>query len=149
MSRLSRQRRENRLHAIGNPGPRDTRLSLLTSLMRGRNPIHNSLDRVRDIIRSKSNETNQPADRLQQRLLVDRARRTAISRANRLVSNTQNIGLTSVGQYGNLNVDLPYNHPVCVKRRERREIMFARHKAGKGSGKQRPPRQPELIVRCK
>lgn len=149
MSRLSRQRRENRLHAIGNPGPRDTRLSLSTSLMRDRNPIRNSLDTVRDIIRPKSNEINQPVDRLRQRLLVDRARRTAISRANRLVSNTQNTGLISVGQYGRLQAELPANHPLCVKRRERRQILFARRKTGKGAGKQRPPKMPELIVRCK
>lgn len=147
MSRLSRIRRQNRLHAIGNPAPRDTRLSLSTPLMRGRNPT--VLDRVRSIIEPKSNLINQPVDRQRQRLLVNRARSSSISRANRLVANNENIGLISVGEFGKLNVDLPYNHPVCVERRERREIIFARRKAGKGSGKQRPPRLPELNIRCK
>lgn len=149
MSRKNRLRRQNRLHAIGNPGPRDTRLSLSTSLMRDRNPIKRTLDRVRERMEPKDSVINQPADRLRQRLLVDRARRTAISRAQRLVSNNQNTGLISTGEFGKLQVDLPHNHPVCVKRRERREILFARGNAGKGAGKQRPPRRPELIIRCK
>lgn len=43
-------------------------------------------------------------------------------------------------------VYLPSDHPICKERSERREVLFAKHKAGKGG--QRPPRMPQLTIRC-
>ncbi len=72
--------------------------------------------------------------------------RRDIKRANRLaVQDQNNIGLISVGQYGRIQVDLPRQHPVCVQRRERREVLFAKGKSGKGGQK---PRRPGIIIRC-
>lgn len=152
MSRRTRIRRFNRLHEQGNPATRDMRLSLSDVLSRRlRSPLSNSLDRLRDNLRTKDKEINQPAERLRRMPtpLFDRGRRAAIRRANRLVANSQNTGLISVGEHGKLQVDLPHNHPVCVKRRERREVMFASRRTGKGAGRQKKPRIPVLTVRCK
>lgn len=48
---------------------------------------------------------------------------------------------------GTVRVDLPPEHPICRKREERRELMFATGKAGKGG--QRPRRDNnDIKVRC-
>lgn len=48
---------------------------------------------------------------------------------------------------GSVKVDLPPEHPICRKREERRQIMFATGKAGKGGQK---PRQNnnDIKIRC-
>ena len=43
-------------------------------------------------------------------------------------------------------VNLHSSHPICREREERREVLFAKNKAGKGG--QRPPRVPKLIIKC-
>lgn len=43
-------------------------------------------------------------------------------------------------------VNLPREHPICREREERREVLFAKNKAGKGG--QRPPRMPKLLIKC-
>lgn len=44
-------------------------------------------------------------------------------------------------------VDLPREHPLCQKRKERKEVMFATRKAGKGG--QKPKKDPPITIRCK
>lgn len=46
-------------------------------------------------------------------------------------------------------VTLPLDHPLCKERRERKEVLFAKRKAGRGSGRQRPPKDPGIIIKCK
>lgn len=154
MSLRRRKRRLNRLsrvYAMETPATRTTRLVLSRPLeMRLRNPMERTLDRLRDLRKPKDKVIEQPSVRMRLRPnILDRGRRATIRRANRLVANTENTGLISVGDRGKLTVDLPYNHPICVKRRERKEIMFAKKKAGRGAGRQRKPKMPELTVRCK
>lgn len=56
--------------------------------------------------------------------------------------------LTTIQLDGNIRVDLPPDHPICVARSQRKEILFAENKAGKGG--QRPRRQNNNIkLRCK
>lgn len=43
-------------------------------------------------------------------------------------------------------VDLPPEHPICVQREQRKEILFAKGKAGKGG--QKPRKIPDVIIRC-
>lgn len=54
--------------------------------------------------------------------------------------------LTSLSLDGRIITDLPKNHPICVARRERRELMFATRKAGKVG--QRVRRKSVQILRC-
>lgn len=58
-------------------------------------------------------------------------------------------------QYARINVGklnesvlLPAEHPLCKEREERREVLFAKNKAGKGGGKQKPPKIPKIDVKC-
>lgn len=46
-----------------------------------------------------------------------------------------------------IRVDLPPEHPICIKREERRMVMFATGKAGKGG---QNPRQNnnDIKIRC-
>lgn len=46
-----------------------------------------------------------------------------------------------------MTYDLPKEHPICKKRQERKEVMFATGKAGKGG--QKPMKKPLLNIRCK
>lgn len=149
MSLLRRKRRQNRVNAIVTPATRTTRLVLAPSLERGLRlrPVQSIL-KLRDKIRTERIEPRPITVRLRRNILPYGYRRLpTIRRADRLVVQDNKIGLISVGDYGKLQVDLPHDHPVCRERRERREVMFATHKAGKGG--QKKPRQPELIVRCK
>ncbi|QXN75016.1 hypothetical protein [Microvirus mar6] len=153
MSRRRRQRRIlNRLNKQESPATRVTRLTLSDTLERRlRSSFGNLMDKLhnRREVQDMRN-TIQPAERLRRPLILrDRARQAAVRRANRLVVHDNKIGLISSGEFGNIRVDLPSDHPVCVRRRERREVMFATKKTGKGAGKQRKPKMPILDVRCK
>lgn len=144
MSLLRRKRRQNRNYAIEFPATRNAR-SFLVPRERGlRKPLANTLLRLRNIEPKSNVETIQPAERL--RLNTRKQRLRSVNRANQLVADTHKTGLISIGDYGKIQVDLPSNHPVCVKRRERREIIFAKNKAGKGG--QKKPKKPELTIRC-
>lgn len=47
-----------------------------------------------------------------------------------------------------IKVDLPPEHPICIQREQRRELLFAFNKAGKGG--QRPRRlDNNITLRCK
>lgn len=54
--------------------------------------------------------------------------------------------LTTIRLDGKIITDLPKNHPICVLRRQRRELMFATGKAG--SVGQRRRRKSGVILRC-
>lgn len=46
-------------------------------------------------------------------------------------------------------VTLPLDHPICKERRARKQVLFAKNKAGRGAGRQRPPKDPGIVVKCK
>lgn len=48
---------------------------------------------------------------------------------------------------GKIRVDLPPEHPICIRRQERRAVMFATGKAGRKG--QRPRQQEQIKLRCK
>lgn len=43
-------------------------------------------------------------------------------------------------------VILDREHPICREREERKQVLFAKNKAGKGG--QKPPRLPQLTIKC-
>lgn len=53
--------------------------------------------------------------------------------------------LSSIALDGTIITDLPRNHPICVQRRERRELIFATGKAGKVGQRRRKSGE---ILRC-
>lgn len=56
--------------------------------------------------------------------------------------------LNTIQLNGKIRVDLPPEHPICIARHERREVLFAQGKTGKGG--QRPRRKDNNIkIRCK
>lgn len=77
--------------------------------------------------------------------MVSKSLRLSSKRANKAVLDNNHLGLISGPVLGRIVVDLPRHHPICVLRRERREIMFAKHKAGKGGQR---PRRKSVILRC-
>lgn len=148
MSNRRRRRRllqrENRLNHTTNPATRTVRPVLARELERGlRSRPVQSILRLRD---------KQEAKRIEPRPVVIDNRRVyrrqslPVRKINRLAVQQNKIGLISVGKYGKLQLDLPYDHPICRLRRERRELMFATHKAGKGG--QKRPKQPVINIRC-
>lgn len=76
-------------------------------------------------------------------------RRNILNRILRRNSDTKLKTLDKI-RYVNLRemtYDLPKEHPICQKRKERKEVMFATGKAGKGG--QKPMKKPLLNIRCK
>lgn len=64
------------------------------------------------------------------------------------VSREKRKSLNTIQLNGKIRVDLPPEHPICIARHERREVLFALGKGGKGG--QRPRRKDNNIkVRCK
>lgn len=140
MSRRRRLRRQNRVDELTTPATRTARSVLVDLSPRGLRSVLGPSRRVE--IRPTRTVTPVPAERMR-RINMSRA---DIQRANRLaVQDPNNLGLTSVGDLGKIQVDLPHQHPVCVQRRERRELLFAKGKAGKVGQKLR---KPGVIIRC-
>lgn len=145
MSRRNRKRREDRIlnsEVITESAPRD----VLTSL-----PIHQEV-RVRHDFQSQPLDRPSPQPRrIDNGDYVDTLRRVHIE--HDLRHNT-------IDPYGvkydyrrekigrDETVYLPSDHPLCRQRRQRREVLFAKRKAGKGGG-QKPPQMPNLFLKCK
>lgn len=141
MSLRRRKRRQNRIAKMQVPATRTARSVLAPVRSRGLRNMLRSFER-RDVIRTTRTVWAAPAER---RRLVPASLRRAANRANKAVLDNNNLGLISGPQLGKIVVDLPRQHPVCVARRERREVMFANRKAGKGGQR---PRKPGVIIRC-
>lgn len=143
MSRRDRIRRKNRLDNITKPEPRETRLSLPSPRVevgRVRNTYNETpLDTIsRNERRIDSGLDMQHLRRLH---IQDDIRRNNIDPTGvRYDYRREYIGRDEV-------VTLPSEHPICRLREQRRQIMFAKHKAGKGG--QKPPRLPKFILKCK
>lgn len=141
MSLRRRKRRQNRIAKMQVPATRTARSVLAPVRSRGLRNMLRSFER-RDVIRPTRTVWAAPAER---RRLVPASLRRAANRANKAVLDNNHLGLISGPQLGKIVVDLPRQHPVCVARRERREVMFAKRKAGKGGQR---PRKPSVIIRC-
>ena len=141
MSLRRRKRRQNRIAKMQVPATRVARSTLAPIRSRGLRNILRSFE-SRDEIRPTRTVMTAPAER---RRLVPASLRRAARRANKAVLDNNHLGLISGPQLGKIVVDLPRQHPVCVARRERRQVMFARRKAGKGGQR---PRRPSVIIRC-
>ncbi len=147
MSRRSRLRRKIRQQRANLQQAPATRVRTLTlDVLRDARRLRNEpLDRLLEQRQQQAREWNQTVIKLR-RQARQGVPRSAVRRANRLVINNNNIGLTIGPKLGTMQVDLPHEHPICVQRRERRALMFATGKSGKGG--QKTPRQPKLLVRC-
>lgn len=141
MSLRRRKRRQNRIAKMQVPATRTARTVLAPVRSRGLRNILRSFE-SRDEIRPTRTVMAAPAER---RRLVSASLRRAANRANKAVLDNNNLGLISGPKLGKIVVDLPRQHPVCVARRERRQVMFAKRKAGKVGQK---PRMPTVIIRC-
>lgn len=97
-------------------------------------------------------DSNKPTDyeirRFERNMIFDEYRR----RYQQVMSNQLKPRIIRKPVYnlqmdGSVKVDLPPEHPICRKREERRQIMFATGKAGKGGQK---PRQNnnDIKIRC-
>lgn len=80
----------------------------------------------------------------------------AIERYNRIRERNYNLGkkkqvfkpVSVIRPDMSIRVDLPKEHPICIEREKRREVMFALGKSGKGG--QIPRHQDNNIkLRCK
>lgn len=142
MSLRRRKRRQNRIANKQVPATRTARSVLAPLRSRGLRNILRSFE-SRDEIRPTRTVMAAPVER---RRLVPASLKRASNRASKAVlSDRNNIGLISGRVLGKIVVDLPRQHPVCVARRERREVMFAKRKAGRAGQR---PRKPSVIIRC-
>lgn len=141
MSRRDRIRRKNRLEINTNPEPRVTRFTLpAPKMVRVRNTYNDPpLDTIsRDLRRIDSGLDMQHLRRLH---IQDDIRRNTIDPTGVRYDYQRKY----VGR--NEQVLLPSDHPICRQRRERKQVLFAKRKAGKGGG-QKMPRLPKIILKC-
>ena len=151
MSLLRRKRRQNRLLSQYNPATREARSSLESSQVRGlRNfigrKVFNQREKKRPIAVINlpldplgpefERELRQARDVLQQTKIRQRVGKETRKPLETILLNRE------------IRVDLPPEHPICVQREIRREVMFATRRAGKGG--QRPrARNNNITLRCK
>lgn len=164
MSRLSRLRRRNRLErqslatrepsgSLGLRGLRfsNLRLSHLRERKRFEKITNFFPDPKEDFVDTLVNRYNRNNNldilglardvKNTQDVLEQRKIRARVSREKRKPLNVIQLN-------GKVRVDLPPEHPICVARHERREVLFALGKSGKGG--QRPRRNDNNItLRCK
>lgn len=141
MSLRSRKRRQNRVH-ISTPATRTTRLVLerpargLRLFNRVQSP---AMPRTTTVIQSEFNPFYAGFNRDVRHLLAHREYRKLEK------SEPVKKPLSSIALDGTIITDLPRNHPICVLRRERRELMFATGKAGVFGQRRRKSGE---ILRC-
>lgn len=152
MSRLRRIRRKNRVTALMTPATREVRPSLVNSQVRGLRLFSRNLKlgrnredkRLRIVVPDKNNELRLDLNR-------DIKHLKFIHDYNKVRSQYSKQAVKPVATIQpdmSVKVDLPPEHPICVKRQERRELLFATGRAGKGG--QRPRRQNnDIKLRCK
>ena len=139
MSLRRRKRRQNRIAKMQVPATRTARTVLAPVRSRGLRNMLQSFESRHEI---RTTRTEMAAPAVRRRLVSQRAARRA---NNAVLSDRNNFGLISGPVLGKIVVDLPRHHPVCVARRERRQVIFAKRKAGKSGQK---PRKPSVIIRC-
>lgn len=147
MSLLRRKRRQNRIELRTIPATREARSSLATPTVQGwRNIFGRKLaeQRKSNRLEDLSLPNFQRLKRLDNLPQVRRFKEIMSQgpKPLRIRKPVSTIQLNGV-----VRVDLPPEHPICIKREQRREMMFATGKAGKGG--QRPRKQQNIQLRCK
>lgn len=143
MSLRQRKRRQNRVEKRQPPATRLTRFNLETP-SRGLRNIdlvrRPATPRTTTVIQNEFNPFYAALNR-DVRHYLDVKKREKMAQREPVKKALHTLALD-----GKIITDLPRNHPICVLRRERRELMFATGKAGKGG--QRPRRSSGQILRC-
>lgn len=153
MSRLRRIRRKNRVTALLTPATREVRPSLDNSQVRGLRLLHRrnlKLDRNREVKRlhivipDKKNELRLDLNRdIRHMKFIHDYKKVRSQYSKQAVKP-----IATIQPDMSVKVDLPPEHPICVQRQERRELLFATGRAGKGG--QRPRRKNnDIKLRCK
>lgn len=149
MSILRRKRLQNRMELKTIPATRESRYSLESVPVRGlRNIFGRKLAEQR-----KRNRTiiEQPYEiRPDISLNRDIRQLKFIHEQNKIrlrVSREHRKPLSVIQLNGKIRVDLPPEHPICIRRKERRAMMFVSGKAGRSG--QRPRQQEQIKLRCK
>ena len=150
MSRLRRIRRKNRVNTLMTPATRELRYSLDTSQVRGLRLLNRNLKLGRNR-EDKRLRIELPNNELRLDFNRDIKHLKFIHDYNKVRSQYSRQAVKPVATIQpdmSVKVDLPPEHPICVKRQERRELLFATGRAGKGG--QRPRRQNnDIKLRCK
>ncbi len=150
MSRLRRIRRKNRVNTLMTPATRELRHSLDTSQVRGLRLLNRNLKLGRNR-EDKRLRIELPNNELRLDFNRDIKHLKFIHDYNKVRSQYSRQAVKPVATIQpdmSVKVDLPPEHPICVKRQERRELLFATGRAGKGG--QRPRRQNnDIKLRCK
>lgn len=152
MSRRDRKRRENRLNKTISPAPRDVFTSLPNTFEQVRvlNPYH-EIPKDKHPTTSRIDFGLSPVGHKPTRDdYVDSLRRLHIQRDLRRNSiDPTGVKYDYRREYVGKDerVLLPSDHPICIERETRREVLFAKNKAGKGGG-QKPPKLPKIILKC-
>ena len=145
MSLRRRIRRQNRALLTNAPATRPTRLGLDVLRRRGLRNFHlfrrPATPRTNMVIQREFKPFYMGFNRDVRHLEFIREQRKLMSKEP-LIKKP----LSTVTLDGTIITDLPRNHPICIARAERRELMFATGKAGKGG--QRPRRRLKEILRC-
>lgn len=157
MSLLRRKRRQNRLRQQLSPATRETRLSLEPSFpevrgLRTNYVLNRNLrvspkqerKRLRTLIELPHNPARIDFNRdVRQLMAIHQYNKIRQKQSKFAVKPLQTIQLDKT-----IRVDLPPEHPICIERERRREVMFAKDKAG--SSGQKPRREDNNIkLRCK
>lgn len=155
MSLLRRKRRQNRLRPELSPATRETRFSLApVSPVRG---LRFEYNENRGLRLSAQRERKRPRTIIElpdnpARIDFNRDVRQAVviheyNKIRQAQSKNARKPLYMIQPDRTIKVDLPPEHPICIRREERRAVMFAQGKAGKGG--QRPRRDNnDIKVRC-
>ena len=150
MSLLRRKRRQNRIELRTIPAIREARPSLETPSVRDwRNIFGRKLAEQRKRNRSELLESLDNMETLRFDINRDVRQVQRIYEQNRIrarISRETRKPLNVIQLNGQIRVDLPPEHPLCISRQTRREVMFATGKSGRGG--QRPRKQENIILRC-
>lgn len=144
MSLRRRIRRQNRALSTNAPATRPTTLGLDVLRRRGLRNIHlfqrPATPRTNTVIQHEFNPFYAGLNR--------DVRHLEFVREQRKLSSKEPVKkpLSTIKLDGTIITDLPRNHPICVARAQRRELMFVTGKAGKVG--QRPRSKSKEILRC-
>lgn len=152
MSLLRRKRRQNRLNKTISPATRETRFSL------------ESVSSVRGLRNQRSLKLGQQREDKRLHTIIESPFNPFTLDFNREVKQAEAIHkyderrlkdskfafkpLTSIKLDGTVVADLPPEHPICIQRKVRREMLFALGKVGKGGQRQRRVNN-NIQLRCK
>lgn len=149
MSVIRRKRLQNRMELKTIPATRESRYSLESVPVRG---LRNIFGRKLAEQRKRNRTIIEEPYEIRPDISLNRDIRQLkfIHEQNKIrqrVSRDHRKPLSVIQLNGKIRVDLPPEHPICIRREERRAMMFASGKAGRSG--QRPRQQEQIKLRCK